>query len=173
ERINASARNLHETPELLQAAFLPTAQPCLIVRNTFLQKGSAKMTSLSSMAPDIRPAKEYVFPVKLAITLSLASLSDWLFYGQRIGISAAIFAIALTCGSLLANFSRLNGRQTLLAGILVLAGLVPAIEEFNAASSAFIVLALGVGLLLTTGRELDGLKEQVADLCDLLLIGAF
>jgi len=131
------------------------------------------MTSLSSMAPDIQPAKENVFPVKLAITLSLAALADWLFYGQRIGISAAVFAIALTCGSLLTNFSRLNGRQTLLAGILVLAGLVPAIEEFNAVSLAFVVLALGVGLLLTTARELAGLKERAAALCDLLLIGPF
>lgn len=131
------------------------------------------MTSLSSTAPDIRPAKENVFPVKLAIALGLAALADWLFYGQRIGISVAVFAIALTCGSLLTNFSRLNGRPTLLAGILLLAGLVPALEEFNAVSLAFVVLALGVGLLLTTGRELDGLKERAAALCDLFLIGPF
>ena len=39
-----------------------------------------------------------------------------------------------------------SNRRSMLAGILVLAGLVPAIEEFNAASLAFIVLALGVGL---------------------------
>ena len=45
----------------------------------------------------------------------------------------------MTGGSLLANFSRLNRKQTLLAGVLVLAGLVPAIEEFNAVSLAFTV----------------------------------
>ena len=39
----------------------------------------------------------------------------------------------------------------------MLAGLVPAIEEFNAASLTFIVLALGIGLLLTTNRELERL----------------
>jgi hypothetical protein len=131
------------------------------------------MTSLSSMAPDVRPAKENVFPIKLAIALSLAALADWLFYGQRIGISAVVFTIALTCGSLLANFFRVNSRQTLLAGILVLAGLVPAFEEFNVVSLAFIVLALGVGLLLITGHKLNGLTARSVALCDLFLIGPF
>jgi hypothetical protein len=77
----------------------------------------------------------------LAIAFSLAALADWLFYGERIGISAVVFALAVTGGSLLANFSHLNRKQALLAGVLVLAGLVPAIEEFNAVSLAFIVLA--------------------------------
>ena len=129
------------------------------------------MTSLSSTASDIGRAPESVFPTKMAIALALAALADWLFYGERIGISVAVFAIALTCGSLLANFSRLNSRRALPAGILLLAGLVPALEEFNAVSLAFIVVALGLGLLLTTGRELDGLKERAAALCDLFLIG--
>jgi hypothetical protein len=104
------------------------------------------MTSLSSTVPDIRPTRENVFPIKMAIAFGLAALADWLFYGQRIGISAVVFAIALTCGCLFANFLRLNAKQTLLAGIVVLVGLVPTIEEFNVVSLAFIVLALGVGL---------------------------
>jgi hypothetical protein len=143
------------------------------VRNISLQTGSAKMTSLSTTESDVRSAQENVFPIKLAIAFSLAALADWLFYGERIGISAVVFALAVTGGSLLANFSRLNRKQTLLAGILVLAGLVPAIEEFNAVSLAFIVLALGTGLLLTTGRKLDGIAERAAALCDLFLIGPF
>jgi hypothetical protein len=131
------------------------------------------MTSLSATEPDVRSARENAFPFKLAIALCLAALADWLFYGERIGISAVVFAIALTCGSLLANFSRLNRKRTLLAGAVVLAGLVPAIEEFNAVSLAFIVLALGVGLLLTTGREPGGLADRAVALCDLFLIGPF
>lgn len=131
------------------------------------------MTSLSSTVPDIRPTRENVFPIKMAIAFGLAALADWLFYGQRIGISAVVFAIALTRGCLFANFLRLNAKQTLLAGIVVLAGLLPTIEEFNVVSLAFIVLALGVGLLLTTGRELNGVKERAAALCDLFLLGPF
>jgi hypothetical protein len=79
-----------------------------LVRNISLQTGSAKMTSLSTTDSDVRSAQESVFPVKLAIALFLAALADWLFYGERIGISAVVFALAVTCGSLIANFSRLN-----------------------------------------------------------------
>jgi hypothetical protein len=103
-----------------------------------LQTGSAKMTELSAPVPSVGPIPESAFPAKLPIALALAALADWLFYGQQIGISAVIFAIALACGSLLANFARLNRTQTLPAGLLVLAGLVPAIEEFNAGSFLFI-----------------------------------
>ena len=138
-----------------------------------LQTGSAKMTSFSAAESDVRPVQEGIFPVKLALALCLTALADWLFYGEKIGISAVVFALAVTCGSLLANFSRLNKKQTLLAGVLVIAGLVPAIEEFNAVSLCLIVLALGVGLLLTTGRELVGLADRAVALCDLYLIGPF
>jgi hypothetical protein len=144
-----------------------------LVRNISLQAGSAKMASLSTTDSDVLSAQESVFPVKLVITLCLAALADWLFYGERIGISAVVFALAVTCGSLIANFSRLNRKQTLLAGALVLTGLVPAIEEFNAISLAFIVLALGISLLLTTGREPNGIADGTAALGDLFLIGPF
>ena len=59
------------------------------------------------------------------------------------------------------------------AGILVLASLVPAIEEFNPASLAFIILALGIGLQLATHHQVAGLGQRAAALCDLYLIGPF
>jgi hypothetical protein len=102
---------------------------------------------------------------------SPAALADWLFYGHGIGISAAIFAVAVACGSLLANLATLKRKQVLLAGPLLLVALVPAIEEFNVASLTFIVLALGIGLLLTTNRDRHGLGERAAALCDLYLVG--
>ena len=113
------------------------------------------------------------FPVYPAIAFALAALADWLFYDQQIGISAVVFAIALTCGALLANFGRLNRTQLLPAGALLLAALLPAVEEFNAASFFLIVLSLGVGLLLTTNRPLNDVGEQAAALCDLYLTGPF
>ena len=50
---------------------------------------------------------------------------------------------------------------------------MPAIEEFNVVSLIFMVLALGVGLLLTTNHDADGLGERAAALCDLYLVGPF
>jgi hypothetical protein len=131
------------------------------------------MTDFTTPASNAGSVQDNAFPVKPAVAFALAALADWLFYGQRIGISAVIFAIALACGSLFANFAKLDRRQAMLAGILVLASLVPAIEEFNAASVLFIALALGVGLSLTTNRNPASVGQQASALCELYLIAPF
>ena len=131
------------------------------------------MTDLTTPASDAGPAQASPLPVKPAIALALAALADWLFYDYQIGISAAAFALALVAGSLAANFTRLNRRRLLPAAALVLAGLAPAIEEFNAASLAFMALALGVALLLTTNPQQGEFAERAAALCDLYLVGPF
>ena len=104
------------------------------------------MTDFTTPASNTGSIQDNAFPVKPAVAVALAALADWLFYSERIGISAVVFAMALACGSLLANFTRLNRRNVVPAGILVLAGLVPAVEEFNVVSLFFIALALGVSL---------------------------
>lgn len=131
------------------------------------------MADFTTPAADAGFARESSFPVKTAIALALAALADWLFYGHEIGISAVIFAIAVACGSLLANLAALSRKRAPIAGVLLLAALVPAIEEFNALSLAFMLLALGIGLLLTTSHERHGLGERVAALCDPYLVGPF
>ena len=87
------------------------------------------MADFTAPASNAGSVHEGTFPVKAAIVLALAALSDWLFYGHGIGISAAVFAVAVACGSLLANLATLNRKQVLLAGVLLLVALVPAIEE--------------------------------------------
>src|SRR5437016_1269157 len=138
-----------------------------------LQTGSARMADFTAPASNAGSVQQGTFPVKAAIVLALAALADWLFYGHVIGISAAIFAVAVACGSLLANLATLNRKQVLPAGALLLGALVLAVEEFNVASLAFMVLALGVGLLLTTNRDRHRLGERAAALCDLYLVGPF
>ena len=131
------------------------------------------MADFTAPASNAGSVQDGTFPVKAAIALALAALADWLFYGHGIGISAAIFAVAVACGSLLANRATLKRKQVLPAGALLLLGLVPAAEEFNAASLTFIVLALGMGLLLTTNHDRHRLGERAAALCDLYLVGPF
>lgn len=129
------------------------------------------MTDLTTPAADAGSDHTGPLPVKPVIALALAGLADWLFYGHRIGISAVAFALALVLGSLVANFATLNRGRMLPAAALVLAGLIPAIEEFNAASLAFMVLGLGAGLLLTTNHDRHRLGERTAALCELCLVG--
>ena len=75
-----------------------------------------------------------------------------------------------------ANGGEMNqflAKQVLLAGAVLLVALVPAIEEFNVASLTFMLLALGIGLLLTTNRDRNRLGERAAALRDLYLVGPF
>src|SRR5215207_543779 len=144
-----------------------------LVCNSLLQTGSAIMADFTAPASNAGAIQERTFPVKAAIVLALAALADWLFYGHSIGISAAIFAVAVACGAPPANLATLNRKQVLPAGALLLVALFPAIEEFNVASLIFMVLALGVGLLLATNRDRNGLGERAAALCELYLIGPF
>ena len=111
--------------------------------------------------------------IKLAIALALATLADWLFYDERIGLSLVIFAIAIACGSGIANHALLNRRHTMLGGIIVVIGLIPAIEEVNAASFIIMILALALGLLLATNPDTTEFGERARALRDLFLIGPF
>ena len=111
--------------------------------------------------------------IKLAIALALAALADWLFYGERVGLSLVIFAIAIASGSALANHAMLNQRRAVLGGIVVIAGLVPAIEELNAVSFVIMILSLALSLLLTTNPDTTEFGERARALRDFLLIGPF
>ena len=61
------------------------------------------MTSLATPTIDLGAAEGNALLFKLAVALGLAALADWLFYAEDLGISVAIFAVALTCGALVAN----------------------------------------------------------------------
>ena len=114
-----------------------------------------------------------MFPLKPAIAVVLAALADWLFYNQQIGLSAVVFVLALICGSVLVNFATLEKTQALLAGLVVLLGLLPAVEEFNTVSLIFILLSLGVGLQLAASRNFERIGQRVSALRDLYLFGPF
>ena len=131
------------------------------------------MVDFSSPAPSAGSVQENIFPVKPAIAVVLAALADWLFYDQQIGISAVVFTLALICGSVLVNLATLEKTQALLAGLVVLLGLLPAVEEFNAASLIFMLLSLGVGLQLAANRKFEWIGQRVSALRDLYLFGPF
>jgi hypothetical protein len=127
--------------------------------------------SLAETVPAALPARQSSLPFKLAIALVLAALADWLFYDQSIGISAVIFAIALACGTVIVNVAGLDRKQLWLAGLVLLAGLVPALEDANALSLAFVVGSLGFALSRATDADLDGPERYALAACDLFVIG--
>ncbi|MBR1120013.1 DUF4173 domain-containing protein [Bradyrhizobium lablabi] len=131
------------------------------------------MPSIAPPIPDVRPVQTSLLAPRLAVTLGLAALADWLFYNERIGISLALFAVVLMGCSLLANRAASSSRRSLLAVVIAVAGIIPAIEELNLLSLALLVLALGVAVSIGTNPGLYGLADRTRALRELLLFGPF
>ncbi|MBR1087404.1 DUF4173 domain-containing protein [Bradyrhizobium manausense] len=132
------------------------------------------MTSLAStIATDLRPIRHSSIPAKLGCALALAALADWLFYGERIGLSLSLFAIAIVCVCVLFNHATLDPRRATIAAVILIAGLVPAVEELNTLSFLVLVTALLVALLLATNPETTGLADRWRALRNLVLFGPF
>lgn len=130
------------------------------------------MTSLASTSTtDIQPIGPSALSAKLAVALLLAALADWLFYGQRIGLSLAIFAIVVAGASLLANHATVDFRRTTIGGAIVTVGLAPAVEELNTLSFLILIAALLIALLLTTNPETTGLADRARALRNFVLFG--
>jgi hypothetical protein len=131
------------------------------------------MTSLTSPLPDIHTASRISTMPKLVIALTLTGFADWLFYDQRSGISVVLFAVVLATAALFANIDQFARRRAGVAGLVLLAGLAPVVEELNALSLVIVVLALAMSLALVTGRALSRTGDRLAVLRDLFLIGPF
>jgi len=127
--------------------------------------------SFAQTVPAALAARDSSLPFKLAIAFVLAALADWLFYGHAIGMSVVIFAIALASAAGIANFADMDKRRLSLACFALTAGLVPAIEEANALSLTFAVLALGYALFRTTNAAPDSPGQFALAFRDLFVIG--
>jgi hypothetical protein len=137
-------------------------------------KGLLDMTSLAStIADEIKPIGHSSIPAKVGLALVLAALADWLFYGQRAGLSLALFAIAIAGVSVLFNHATLNLRRAMIGSAALAAGLVPVIEELNTLSFLILVASLAIALLLATNAETTGLADRGRALRNFVLLGPF
>ena len=137
-------------------------------------KGHTDMTSLAStIVEEIKPIGHSSIPAKVGLALVLAALADWLFYGQRIGLSLTLFAIALAAGSALFNRDALDLRRAMISLTILAAGLVPAMEDLNTLSFLILTASLAIALLLVTNAEATGLADRVRALRNFVLLGPF
>lgn len=130
------------------------------------------MTSLAStIVAEIKPISHSSIPAKVGFALVLAALADWLFYGERIGLSLTLFAIAIAGVSVLFNHAALDLRRAMIAAAVLIAGLVPAVEELNTLSFLILIAALTIALLLATNPDTTELTERARALRNFFLFG--
>jgi hypothetical protein len=95
---------------------------------------------------------------RCGVVVGLAVLADWLFYGQAVSLSAALFLLALYLGMALANPLRVRRPEALLAlGILTIA-VVPLLMRPTLLAFLFGVLgtAYAAQTLVGAGSTLSG-----------------
>ncbi|MHB0771693.1 DUF4153 domain-containing protein [Bradyrhizobium sp. 5.13L] len=132
------------------------------------------MASLAStIAADLQPIRHPTILAKLGLALALAALADWLFYGEQIGLSLTLFAVATVGVSVLFNHAALDLRRAMIGVAVLVAGLVPAFEELNTLSFLILIAALLIALLLATNPETTGLAERSRALRNFVLLGPF
>ena len=130
------------------------------------------MTNLAQPESAFAPMRTNIHFIRVAAALALAALADWLFYDEYVGISLVIFAIALAACSLATNQSTLERRRLLAAALIFVAGLVPAIEDLNALSFGFVLLALGVAAAMLTNPGFDSLADRARALARIVPVRA-
>lgn len=130
------------------------------------------MTSLAStIAAEIQPIRHSSIPAKVGLALVLAALADWLFYGERIGLSLTLFAIAIAGVSVFFNHAALDLRRAIIAAAILVAGLAPAVEELNTLSFLILLASLTIALLVATNPETTELAERARALRNFVLFG--
>ena len=131
------------------------------------------MMNLAQPESAIAPARINIQVVRVAGAIGLAALADWLFYDEYTGLSVVIFAVALAAVSLATNLETVDRRRLLPAGLILIAGIVPAVENLNMLSLAFVLLALGVTASMLTNHGSDSLADRARALRELYLFAPF
>jgi hypothetical protein len=119
------------------------------------------------------PVPPSAVPRNLAIAMATTAFADWLFYGHRIGLSLALFLLALAGLSLVSGGVRTSRRGSLFAVAMLIAGLLPIVEAFNIPSALFGIAAMVIAVSSLTNPFIENLREYLEAAWTLLLVGPF
>ncbi|BAM89973.1 conserved membrane hypothetical protein [Bradyrhizobium oligotrophicum S58] len=129
------------------------------------------MTSSAELAA--APAASDSMWHKFAVAFGLLWLADVLFYDQTLGLSLPIFAGVLAAISGMVNHARIDQQRSMLAAVILIAGLIPAIEDLSLLSFLIVVFTTMSAIALSTKPDAFGLHLPLTAARQLLLIGPF
>ena len=110
---------------------------------------------------------------KLLIAAAMVSVTDWLFYGHRLGISVAIFLLVLAGVAVIANPVTASPRRIAWSGAILFFGLLPIVEDFNTLSAAIGIIAVAFAATLLTNPFIDSIDDHIVAVRRILLTGPF
>jgi hypothetical protein len=119
------------------------------------------------------PAVRTAVSGKLVLAAALVGLADWLFFRHPVGISAAVFLVFVAVGVLAANPARATRRELMAGARLLLAALLPLVEEAGPLSLLFAASSIALFGLIVAARPSGPWHEKLAEAWRLLLAGPF
>src|SRR5580698_3815665 len=107
------------------------------------------------------PVPPSIRPWRIVLVIVLTMIADWLLFGQPVGISLALFVLAVAAGIRAANRSETDIRTTLICSGLLVAAVLPLAEDVNVMTVLSAAFGLGGFALATTASLRGDLKERL------------
>ena len=113
------------------------------------------------------------WPWRIAVVAILTAFADWLFFHQIVGVSLALFVLAVAAGVLLTNRTDVSRRERLIYGGILVAAILPILEAVNVIS--VLIAAVGISAFsLGVAAALNGdVKERIISIGWFLISGPF
>src|SRR5262245_22240546 len=108
---------------------------------------------------------------KIAIVALLTTLADWLFFRQYVGVSLTLFIAALAAAVLAANHTGADARNPTPYAVILVAALLPSLEDINVMSVLIAAFGIGCFALGVTGALRGGVIERFMSVGWLLVSG--
>jgi hypothetical protein len=108
---------------------------------------------------------------RIAIVALLTALADWLFFRQFVGISLTLFIAALAAAVLAASHTDADARAPTPYAVILVAALLPSLEDINVLSVLVAVFGIGCFALGVAGALRGGVIERFMTVGWLLVSG--
>ena len=120
---------------------------------------------------EIAPARPLMTP--FACAAACVVLADWLFYGWDIGISLAVFLGGLGVAAVLGKRIAMRGKARIIPVIVLVAGLLPLIEEVNVLSVTVATVATAMSIIATVSPQPTSWPWQLLETATVPFRGPF
>ncbi len=146
------------------------SEPPTVRAASLRQPARTTPMKILSLEPFADPFDLRGTPVKLMAAFGLVALADWLFYDRSIGLSLPLFMLALVAAALMTNPLLVDRRRAITIFALLIAALVPLIDDVSTVSTIFGILSAALAVSALTNPFFD---SRFTGLRALLLIGPF
>ena len=122
---------------------------------------------------DFKTATAHRLAKPVALAAGCAALADWLFYGWDAGVSLALFLGVVGVVAIFSNRAQIQGASRIALAVVLLASLLPLVEEINLLSVTVSMLAAAMSIIAITSRQPSSWQQQLFEAITIPFRGPF